>query len=364
MHPYDGVAPKSILIMDNCSIHHVQDVLDLLQSCGILVVFLPPYSPDFTPIESAFSFVKQYLKKHDEVLQAMTNPIPLIQSAFDSITPILASSWITDCGYSYWYKLWTVRISMLFSVYQHYNSFNQQCDLLQGQQCILGHYRVLISARMAFWSSLNSAWDSPPLSRMSIHFPNWSRHWDLMPNRFPGDTPGTAPLESPLFGEVEALESADDSESCFFLRPLKKDSLGGHQENCVFFNWMRLAQVRSCSLEYLSPCFSSSLASVSLVSATLSLWWDSWLVELREIFCALLVCDDELLLGRFLEAELSLLVFFKTPQKYWLLPWMKIIHLLNVIIITKPLLLSTQAMSRMNIAYFYVTWESISESSQ
>ena len=94
IHPYDGVAPKSILIMDNCLIHHVQDVLDLLQSCGILVVFLPPYSPDFTPIESAFSFVKQYLKKHDEVLQAMTNPIPHIQSAFDSITPILASSWI------------------------------------------------------------------------------------------------------------------------------------------------------------------------------------------------------------------------------------------------------------------------------
>ena len=78
-----------------------KDVLDLLQSCGILVVFLPPYSPDFTPIESAFSFVEQYLKKYDEVLQAMTNPIPLIQSAFDSITPILASSWITDCGYSH-----------------------------------------------------------------------------------------------------------------------------------------------------------------------------------------------------------------------------------------------------------------------
>ena len=37
-----------------------------------------------------------------------------------------------------------------------------------------------------------------------------------MPNRFPGDTPGTALLESPLFGEVEPLASADDSESCFF----------------------------------------------------------------------------------------------------------------------------------------------------
>ena len=49
-----------------------------------------------------------------------------------------------------------------------------------------------------------------------------------MPNRFPGDTPGTAPLESPLFGEVEALESADYSESCFFLR------LGGIKRT-VFF---------------------------------------------------------------------------------------------------------------------------------
>ena len=62
MHLYDCVAPKSILIVDNCSIYIVQDILELLQSCCILVVFLPPHSPDFTPIESAFSFVKTSMK--------------------------------------------------------------------------------------------------------------------------------------------------------------------------------------------------------------------------------------------------------------------------------------------------------------
>ena len=39
MHPYDGIAPKSVAIMDNCSIHAVTD---LFQAAGVMVVFLPP----------------------------------------------------------------------------------------------------------------------------------------------------------------------------------------------------------------------------------------------------------------------------------------------------------------------------------
>jgi len=57
MNPFDGSSPKS---MDNCSIHHVQEVANLFQSTGILVMFLPPYSPDYNPVEEAFSFVKYY----------------------------------------------------------------------------------------------------------------------------------------------------------------------------------------------------------------------------------------------------------------------------------------------------------------
>ena len=79
-----GSNPKSILIMDNCSIHHIQEVADYLQSVGILVIFLPPYSPDLNPL---FSFLKYYLKEHDEIIQALNNsPIEVIKSAFNETT--------------------------------------------------------------------------------------------------------------------------------------------------------------------------------------------------------------------------------------------------------------------------------------
>ena len=83
MHPYDGISPKSVAIMDNCSIHHVNAVTDLFQAAGVMVVFLPSYSPDYNPIEVAFSSVKYFLKEHDIVMQAMQDPVPLIKCAFD-----------------------------------------------------------------------------------------------------------------------------------------------------------------------------------------------------------------------------------------------------------------------------------------
>ena len=64
---FDGSNSRSIVIMDNCSIHHVDAIKELLQNAGILLLFLPPYSPDFNPIEEAFSSVKYYLKCHDDV---------------------------------------------------------------------------------------------------------------------------------------------------------------------------------------------------------------------------------------------------------------------------------------------------------
>ena len=64
MHSFDGSSPQSILIMDNCSVHHVQEIQDLLASVGIPLIYLPPYSPDYNPLEEAFSFIKKYLKQH------------------------------------------------------------------------------------------------------------------------------------------------------------------------------------------------------------------------------------------------------------------------------------------------------------
>ena len=46
MHAYDGTSSKSVVVMDNCAIHHIPEVLELLKDAGILCLFLPPYSPD------------------------------------------------------------------------------------------------------------------------------------------------------------------------------------------------------------------------------------------------------------------------------------------------------------------------------
>ena len=48
--PFNGTNPNSVLL-DNCSVHHVEGVVDTIQEMGTIVHFLPPYSPDLTPIE-------------------------------------------------------------------------------------------------------------------------------------------------------------------------------------------------------------------------------------------------------------------------------------------------------------------------
>lgn len=73
MEPFDGSIKKSIVVMDNCTIHHVRAVKTLLGDAGILLIYLPPYSPDLNPIEETFSYVKYYLKNHDDLLQVVTD---------------------------------------------------------------------------------------------------------------------------------------------------------------------------------------------------------------------------------------------------------------------------------------------------
>ena len=91
---------RSVLVMDNCSIHHVQSIVDLLRDAGIVILFLPPYSPDLNPIEEMFSYVKYYLKDHDDVLHALPDPIPVIKAAFESATNENINGWIKHSGHT------------------------------------------------------------------------------------------------------------------------------------------------------------------------------------------------------------------------------------------------------------------------
>ena len=58
MKSFDGSDGPSVIIMDNCSIHHASEVKSYLESVGIPVLYLPPYSTDLNLIEELFSYVK------------------------------------------------------------------------------------------------------------------------------------------------------------------------------------------------------------------------------------------------------------------------------------------------------------------
>ena len=56
MNSYPG--NNSVIIMDNARIHYDADFISLLEGLECHVIFLLPYSPDYNPIETAFSIIK------------------------------------------------------------------------------------------------------------------------------------------------------------------------------------------------------------------------------------------------------------------------------------------------------------------
>ena len=48
------------LSVDNAAIHHTQEAVDAIHATGAIVIFLPPYSPDFMPLEELFEKMMQH----------------------------------------------------------------------------------------------------------------------------------------------------------------------------------------------------------------------------------------------------------------------------------------------------------------
>ena len=58
-----GLRPGQIVVVDNLSAHKSERARKLIEGRGCQLLFLPPYSPDFNPIEEAFSKIKGLLRK-------------------------------------------------------------------------------------------------------------------------------------------------------------------------------------------------------------------------------------------------------------------------------------------------------------
>lgn len=89
--------PRQFVILDNLSVHKQRPVRAAIAAAGCRVLFLPTYSPDFNPIELAFSKVKQVVRR----AQARTTEAleEAIGRAIDQVTATDAAGFFRHCGY-------------------------------------------------------------------------------------------------------------------------------------------------------------------------------------------------------------------------------------------------------------------------
>ena len=86
-----------IVIMDNLSSHKRTSVRELIEAVGATLVFLPPYSPDFNPIEKAFARLKAMLRKAGE--RTVAGLWDLIGKLVDIFQPDECANYFSSCGY-------------------------------------------------------------------------------------------------------------------------------------------------------------------------------------------------------------------------------------------------------------------------
>ncbi|GBB87335.1 hypothetical protein RclHR1_13790002 [Rhizophagus clarus] len=84
----------SVLVLDNARIHHDKDLIEYIESFGGRVEFLPPYSPNFNPIESSFSVIKSFLQKYRDFVNSCSDPRYSLLIACTQITSNMAANFL------------------------------------------------------------------------------------------------------------------------------------------------------------------------------------------------------------------------------------------------------------------------------
>jgi transposase len=90
--------PGDVVILDNLQPHKAKGVREMIEAAGAKLLYLPPYSPDFNPIENMWSKVKQHLRSaaartFDALQEAVT-------AALQTITPSDCAGYFRHCGYA------------------------------------------------------------------------------------------------------------------------------------------------------------------------------------------------------------------------------------------------------------------------
>lgn len=89
--------PGDVVVMDNLPAHKAAGVREAIERVGARLLFLPPYSPDFNPIENAFARLKALLRaKAERTIAALWNTVG---SIVDLFTPAECANYFKAAGY-------------------------------------------------------------------------------------------------------------------------------------------------------------------------------------------------------------------------------------------------------------------------
>ena len=91
------LAPGDVVIMDNLPAHKVSGARAAIERAGASLMFLPPYSPDFNPIEQVFAKIKALLRK--AATRTLDDLEAAIASALDAFLPDECANYFTNSGY-------------------------------------------------------------------------------------------------------------------------------------------------------------------------------------------------------------------------------------------------------------------------
>ena len=92
--------PGDVVILDNLPAHKITAVREAVEATGAQLLFLPPYSPDFNPIENAFSKLKALLRK--AAARTVDELWAAVASAIDTFKPTECANYFAAAGYDAW----------------------------------------------------------------------------------------------------------------------------------------------------------------------------------------------------------------------------------------------------------------------
>lgn len=91
------LAQGDVVIMDNLPAHKVSGVRQAIEAAGAVLLYLPPYSPDFNPIEMAFSKLKALLRK--AAARSIAELWNVIADASNAFKPAECQNYFSAAGY-------------------------------------------------------------------------------------------------------------------------------------------------------------------------------------------------------------------------------------------------------------------------